>query len=129
MKSKIWVQLGALAVVMVAGWPAQAEDDLDRTIRSLAAVREFQQVTVSPDGGHVAWVESLLGKDDAPSPNSAIYVSAVAHPWYRTALRQRLLVICPVISWTMDSSAFCYPAEYSRAEFVPESGGSGRVFP
>ena len=80
MKSKVWIQLSALAVVMVAGWPAQAEDDLDRTIRSLAAVREFQQVSVSPDGGHVAWVESLLGKDDAPSPNSAIYVSAVAHP-------------------------------------------------
>src|SRR5215831_16474072 len=77
MKSKIWVQLGALAVVMVAGWPAQAEDDLDRTIRSLAAVREFRQVTISPDGSHVVWVESLLGKDDAPSPNSAIYVSAV----------------------------------------------------
>src|SRR5215469_13999946 len=40
------------------------------------------------------------------------------------SLMGRTLVICPVISWTIDSSSFCCAAEYSRAELVPESGGS-----
>jgi MerR family copper efflux transcriptional regulator len=39
------------------------------------------------------------------------------------------LVICPQISWTVDSSSFGCAAECSRAESVPESDGSARVSP
>jgi len=42
---------------------------------SLARVREFQEVVVSPDGSHVAWVETLPAKDGNPSGRSAIYVA------------------------------------------------------
>jgi dipeptidyl aminopeptidase/acylaminoacyl peptidase len=80
MKPKAWMQLSALVIITLVGSLAQAEDELDRAIRSLAAVREFQQTAISPDGSRVAWVESLLGELDAPTPNSAIYVSAVKPP-------------------------------------------------
>jgi len=42
---------------------------------SLFAVRQFKQVSISPDGAHVAWVQELTDKNGAPSPNSAIYVA------------------------------------------------------
>ncbi len=48
---------------------------LDNAIESLIAVRGFSQVMISPDGARVAWVESLLGRDNAPSPDSAVYVA------------------------------------------------------
>ena len=80
MKPKAWMQLSAVVAIMLVGSLAQAEDKLDRAIRSLAAVREFQQAAISPDGRRVAWVESLPGEDGAPTPNSAIYVSAVKPP-------------------------------------------------
>ncbi|HLW79597.1 MAG TPA: hypothetical protein VKU44_08365, partial [Terriglobia bacterium] len=75
MKPRVWIPWSALVIVTLAGAPAApAQDQLDRAIRSLAAVRQFQQTAISPDGARVAWVESLLGKDDAPTPNSAIYI-------------------------------------------------------
>jgi dipeptidyl aminopeptidase/acylaminoacyl peptidase len=49
---------------------------LDDAMRAMFEVRAFQQAAISPDGNHVAWVESLPGPGNAPSANSAIYVSA-----------------------------------------------------
>jgi dipeptidyl aminopeptidase/acylaminoacyl peptidase len=51
---------------------------LDRMIDALMAVREFKEVAISPDGKRLAWVEALLGENNAPSPNSAIYVAEMA---------------------------------------------------
>jgi dipeptidyl aminopeptidase/acylaminoacyl peptidase len=46
--------------------------------KTLFATRRFEQAVISPDGKRVAWVETLIGKDGAPSGNTAIYVSGVA---------------------------------------------------
>src|SRR6266487_7028958 len=53
---------------------------LDHVIDSLLAVREFDQVAISPDGTRVAWVESLHGPHGEPTPESAIYVQEVRAP-------------------------------------------------
>src|SRR6202140_252616 len=45
--------------------------------KTLFATRRFEQAAISPDGKRVAWVETLIGKDGAPSGNTAIYVSGV----------------------------------------------------
>ena len=45
--------------------------------KTLFATRRFEQAVISPDGKRVAWVETLIGKDGAPSGNTAIFVSRV----------------------------------------------------
>ncbi|MFY9529317.1 MAG: S9 family peptidase [Candidatus Acidiferrales bacterium] len=53
---------------------------IEDAIRAMFGVHEFQQAEISPDGKRVAWVETLTGKDGAPSPNSAIYVADIKNP-------------------------------------------------
>jgi dipeptidyl aminopeptidase/acylaminoacyl peptidase len=45
--------------------------------KTLFATRRFEQAVISPDGKRVAWVEELIGKEGAPSGNTAIYVAGV----------------------------------------------------
>jgi dipeptidyl aminopeptidase/acylaminoacyl peptidase len=51
---------------------AFAQAPLDRTLAEIAAVRQFQQAAISPDGGRVAYVEALPGQG-----KSAIYVASL----------------------------------------------------
>jgi dipeptidyl aminopeptidase/acylaminoacyl peptidase len=78
------VLAGFLCVMHVAGQtrpkpkpvtrpPAKAA--VEQAIHALFSARSFQQAIISPDGKRVAWVESLPGKNGAPSPNSAIFVA------------------------------------------------------
>jgi len=76
----------ALCLLLLAGdvvagpkRPAPASP-LDRLMDSLFAVRSFGEVTLSPDGKRVAWVESLPGKDQAPSADSAVYALDLRSP-------------------------------------------------
>ena len=50
---------------------------LDTVIDALYAAHTFEQTAISPDGKKIAWVETLLGKDDAPDGNTAIYLSGL----------------------------------------------------
>jgi dipeptidyl aminopeptidase/acylaminoacyl peptidase len=52
---------------------------LDRLMDSLAAVRHFREVALSPDGHTLAYVEALPPKGDAP-PHHAIYLTDLASP-------------------------------------------------
>jgi dipeptidyl aminopeptidase/acylaminoacyl peptidase len=45
--------------------------------KTLFATRRFEQAAISPDGKRAAWVETLIGKDAAPSGNTAIYFSQI----------------------------------------------------
>jgi hypothetical protein len=53
----------------VAQTPAKPKSNpaLDDAMQAMFGVREFQQASISPDGKHVAWVESLPGPGNAPS--------------------------------------------------------------
>jgi Tol biopolymer transport system component len=61
----------------VAAQKAKNSSPLDSVVHALFSVHQFGEVAISPDGERLAWVESLTGKDGAPSPNSAIYVAAL----------------------------------------------------
>src|SRR2546427_5605048 len=56
---------------------AFAQTSLDHMLAELAAVRDFKEAAISPDGKHVAWVVGLTGKDGLPSRNSAVYAADV----------------------------------------------------
>src|SRR5205085_2399921 len=53
---------------------------VERAVDSLIGVRTFHEVAVSPDGSKVAWSESLLGRDKAPTGNYAVYVADFRSP-------------------------------------------------
>ncbi|HEX3544594.1 MAG TPA: S9 family peptidase [Candidatus Acidoferrum sp.] len=57
--------------------PADAAGPIHEVEKTLFATRRFEQAVISPDGTRVAWVETLLGKDGAPSGNTAIYISGI----------------------------------------------------
>jgi dipeptidyl aminopeptidase/acylaminoacyl peptidase len=57
--------------------PAQkpkASSPLDNVIDALYAAHTFEQTAISPDGKKLAWVETLAGKDGAPTGNTSILV-------------------------------------------------------
>src|ERR1700686_3775241 len=57
--------------------PTDAAGPIHEVEKTLFATRRFEQAVISPDGKRVAWVETLMGRDGAPSGNTAIYVSGV----------------------------------------------------
>ena len=57
--------------------PTGAGEPIHEVEKTLFATRRFEQAVMSPDGKRVAWVETLIGKDGAPSGNTAIYVSGI----------------------------------------------------
>ena len=78
MHSKIRLLLAlALMVASAAKCYAFQKSSIDDALNSLSAVHTFKQVAISPDGRRVAWVESLKGKDQQPTGNSAIYVATL----------------------------------------------------
>jgi len=58
----------------------RALSPLDDAIHAMFSLHRFQQVTISPDGKSVAWVETLLGPGGAPSANSVIFVAGLGAP-------------------------------------------------
>ena len=67
----------ALWMVSAATCYAVQKSSIDDALDSLFAVHTFKQVAISPDGKRVAWVESLRGKNQEPTGNSAIYVATL----------------------------------------------------
>src|ERR1700681_2153317 len=57
--------------------PAGSAEPIHEVEKTFFATRRFEQAVISPDGKRVAWVETLIGKDGAPSGNTAIYVSGI----------------------------------------------------
>src|ERR1700727_1354975 len=54
--------------------PTEDAGPIHEVEKTLFATRRFEQAAISPDGKRVAWVETLIGKDGAPSGTTAIYV-------------------------------------------------------
>jgi dipeptidyl aminopeptidase/acylaminoacyl peptidase len=54
---------------------ALAQPALHQILDELSAVRHFQGISISPDGGHLAWVEDRSGSSGSSAGNSAIYVT------------------------------------------------------
>ena len=68
----------AALLILIATLPLFAAQDsvdsaMETMVHTLAAVKTFSEVDISPDGQHVAWVERLAGV--SATPHSMIYVS------------------------------------------------------
>lgn len=53
---------------------AKSSSPLDAVINALYAAHTFQQTAISSDGKKIAWVETLVGRNDVPDGNTAIYL-------------------------------------------------------
>jgi dipeptidyl aminopeptidase/acylaminoacyl peptidase len=74
-------------------------------------VRTFKQVSISPDGKRVAWVENLPSPGGAPSSNSAIYVADVNPPSRAiriTAAASRAAHQEDNVAWSPDSKRLAF---------------------
>ena len=78
----VWlVPLLCIATVLLVGAERAAPPpSIDETIDLLFAAQTFDQVAISPDGKQVAWVQSLPGKDQEPTSDSAIYFATMDQP-------------------------------------------------
>src|ERR1700722_3151278 len=92
---------------------------VQNAMHAMFDVREFRQVAISPDAKHVAWVESLPGKNGALSPNFAIYV---ANPENAAAPRR-------VSAGTGDAAEHdvAWSPDSTRLAFLSDSGSPGQL--
>ncbi len=53
------MRLAIVSLLLLSCFSAASAADLDRMIDVVMATHQFKEVALSPDGSHVAWVESL----------------------------------------------------------------------
>jgi dipeptidyl aminopeptidase/acylaminoacyl peptidase len=86
MDKKIKWLIAVSALLILSVGPLRGQDrpkpraSLDELLDSVAAVRRYREVALSPDGRRVAWVEGVAGKDKAPSTHTAIFVADLKDP-------------------------------------------------
>src|SRR5712691_5863616 len=74
MKTTFAVLCVFLLIFFATALPVPAAvSDVAGSVKALSEIRDFEQVTISPDGAEVAWVELLRDASGAPSRNTAIY--------------------------------------------------------
>lgn len=69
-----------LALALAAPLAAAQPPAIDKLMDDLAAVRRFNEAAVSPDGGRVAWVESLQEATGSDRPVTGIFVADLGSP-------------------------------------------------
>ncbi|HEV2288024.1 MAG TPA: S9 family peptidase [Candidatus Acidoferrales bacterium] len=115
-----------LAVAFVSSAARAASSDappkpsaaVARAIRTLSGARGISGAVISPDGRRVAWVESLPGKDGAPSPHSAIYVAdwkSAAAPRRITAAASGAAAREGQVVWSPDSKSIAFFSDAAHA--------------
>jgi dipeptidyl aminopeptidase/acylaminoacyl peptidase len=112
-----------LCVTVAAQTPAKPKSNpaLDDAMRAMFGVRAFQQAVISPDGKHVAWVESLPGPGNAPSSNSAIYVEATN----AGAVAKRITAGDGKAA--REEHDLAWSADSKRAAFLSDAGSPGQL--
>jgi dipeptidyl aminopeptidase/acylaminoacyl peptidase len=120
--------------VVLAQEPATPPASLDRLMDSLAAVRRFRAVALSPDGRSVAYVEALPPRDDAP-PHSAIYLTDLTSPAEAprrlTAGDGRRTYDEHGVAWSPDGRRIAFLSDREKAGqlqvyLAPADGGADR---
>jgi dipeptidyl aminopeptidase/acylaminoacyl peptidase len=94
---------------------AFAQPSLDHILAELAAVRDFKEAAISPDGRRVAWVVGLPGKDGLPSNNSAIYAADLpAGKARRITAGKGSACMERGLAWSSDGSRLAFLSDCGR---------------
>lgn len=115
-----------LLALLLLGGVVRAEDhpaartSLDRVFDSLTAIHALNEAAISPDGKHVAWVEALPDKADAPSSHSVIYVadlsSAETRPRRITAGDGSRFYDEHSLAWSPDSRRLAFVSDKEKKD-------------
>jgi dipeptidyl aminopeptidase/acylaminoacyl peptidase len=105
--------LSAAALAATANFPPPPKPSpaVEAAMRAMFGVHGISEAVISPDGQRVAWVESLTGKNGAPSPNSAIYVAdwkSAATPQHITAVQSGAVAAEGDLAWSPDSESIAF---------------------
>lgn len=90
---------------------------MQQAMTDMFDVRAISEAVISPDGRRVAWVESLTGKNGAPSPNSAIYVA----DWKSHSTPQRVTAASGKsvtennVAWLPDSKSLAFLSDAAHS--------------
>ena len=105
---------------------------MQEALRDMFNVHAISEAVISPDGRRVAWVESLSGKNGAPSANSAIYVA----DWKSHAAPQRVTAASGAaaaesnVAWSPDSKRLAFLSDAAHSGqlqlYVAAAGGAAR---
>jgi dipeptidyl aminopeptidase/acylaminoacyl peptidase len=89
---------------------------VERAIQSLAAATSFSQVSLSPDGTRIAWVQSLKDKSGAESGNSVIYGRPVdgSHPAHRVSASAGAPRAEGDVAWSPDSRTIAFLSDAAK---------------
>jgi dipeptidyl aminopeptidase/acylaminoacyl peptidase len=89
-----------------------------RAQSSSRAAKDFKRVSISPDGNHVAWVETSLDADGEPTLGSAIYVedlkSSERQP-RRVSAKAQASCDEDGVAWSPDSKSIAFFSDAERA--------------
>ena len=91
---------------------------VQQAIRAMSGVREISEAVVSPDGRRAAWVESLAGKNGAPSRNFAIFVTdpITGNPPHRiSAAGTGSAAAENEVAWSPDSQRLAFFSDAAHA--------------
>ncbi|MGA7238466.1 MAG: S9 family peptidase [Bryobacteraceae bacterium] len=119
---------GALLLAVCAAWGQKAVTPVEPALAEIAGTRWFPQAVISPDGSHVAYVESL------PGGKSAIKVStpyASATPIHIGAGDGKATCDEEAIAWSPDSSQIAFLSDCAKADqfqlyVAPAAGGAAK---
>jgi dipeptidyl aminopeptidase/acylaminoacyl peptidase len=92
------------ALVFVCPLTALSQSKLDQVLDQLQKTRSFSDVTISPDGHWVTWVEALAGHQG----NIAIYDRTVAHSRVKRVGSGGAGLHEGGVAWAPDSSRFAF---------------------
>jgi dipeptidyl aminopeptidase/acylaminoacyl peptidase len=112
----------------------KSSSPLDSVLDTLLAARTFEQTAISPDGKKVAWVETLVGKDGAPTGNTAISLAdreGDAAPKRITAAPTNIARAEGSVAWSPDSKSLAFLSDAIKPGqlqlyVVPAAGGPAK---
>jgi dipeptidyl aminopeptidase/acylaminoacyl peptidase len=96
-----------------------AAPEIDAVVKTLRAAHRFAETEISPDGTHVAWVETLTGKDGSPNGDTSIYVKDLKTNGAPVRITAGLVGTFHAegnIAWSNDSKQFAFLSDAAKKD-------------